>query len=237
VNAQTNPFLRGYTQFNIGRILLVTSNEDVRMRYRPVHFLQAQIPDSQLECAFCHYGSDFALVPERQPLPSELIAQCPHTGFVLKAFHSITASQAGELAHIGDVYSGQEAQEIVRQLQFDTGHYSRCWEISTRHLPRPSLRWLEDCADAPPSTNVLFYAFYIPGTRGALGVVLHATPWTNEHLSTAVGIDASMLRASQELAGMPLQLIHVLQQAALADARIVIFDPDAPVLNGLPLQD
>ena len=38
-------------------------------------------------------------------------------------------------------------------------------------------------------------------------------------------------------AGLPGSLVNVLHLAALADTRILIFDPDAPALEGLPLHD
>ncbi|WP_443006640.1 DUF5983 family protein [Serratia sp. MMO-24] len=37
--------------------------------------------------------------------------------------------------------------------------------------------------------------------------------------------------------GMPGSLLQLLHQAALADTRLLIFDPDAPVLQGLPVFD
>jgi hypothetical protein len=232
-----NPFLRGYTQFNISRVLLVTSDDDTRLHYRPVHFLQADLSDSQLEGTYCHFGNDFALIPERQTLPEDLIRQCPHTGFVVSVLHSITADQAGVPVHVGDAHSAEAAQEVVRQLIFDTGHYSRCWEVSAKHLTPMSRRWLERCADGLTPRGVLFQAFHISGSAGAAGVRLQATPWTDTHLSDVVGFDTAYLRQSQELAQMPPNLIYVLQQAALADTRILVFDPIAPVLEGLLLHD
>ena len=232
-----NPFLRGYMRLNISRVLLVTSNEDARLHYRPVHSLQSQVPDSQLECTFCHYGNDFALVPERQILPDELIAQCPHTGFVLRALHAISGEQSDALIHIGDAYSAEEAQQVVRQLEFHNGHFSRCWEISTHHLLPAALRWLERCADSSMPHGLLFQAFHVPGGPGAIGVRLNATPWTDKHLRNAFGFDTTYLRRSHELAQMPSTLADLLHQAAAADGRIVIFDPGAQVLSGLPLVD
>jgi len=239
MNMIPNPFLRGYRQFNIKRVLLVTSEDDGRLYYRSVHSLQAHLPDSQLEHACCEFGSDFALIPERLKLPEPEMSLCPHTGFVLTVLWSIIADQGGVLGHVGDAHSAEAAQEVVRQLSFNTGHYSRCWEVSTKHLTPTSLRWLNCCAEGSPPPGVLFQAFHIPGSRGAIGVRLQATPWTDAHLSHVLGpdVDAAYLRQSHELAKMPSNLINVLQLAALADTRLVIFDPDAPVLAGLLLHD
>ncbi len=233
----SNPFLRGYTQLTITRMLLIDSRDGAGMCYRPAHFLHTDLPDSQLEGTFCRFGEDFALIPERQTLPDDLLRQCPHSSFVFAVVRSITALHGDSSIHIGDAHSAQAAQEVVRQLSFHTGHYSRCWEVSTKHLTPTSLRWLGCCAEGPPPPGVLFQAFHIPGSQGAIGVRLQATPWTDAHLSDALGVDvdAAYLRQSHELARMPLNLIDVLSLAALADTRIVIFDPDAPVLAGLPL--
>jgi hypothetical protein len=56
-------------------------------------------------------------------------------------------------------------------------------------------------------------------------------------LSDVLGFDTGYLRQAQELAKMPPSLIDVLHRAALADTRIVVFDPIAPVLQGLLLHD
>lgn len=238
MNTIPNPFLRGYSQFNIKRVLLVTSEDDGRLYYRSVHSLQAHIPDSQLEHACCEFGSDFALIPERLKLPEPEMSRCPHTGFVLTVLWSITADQGGVWVHVGDAHSAEAAQEVVRQLSFNTGHYSRCWEVSSKHLAPLAMRWLERCAaGSQSSAGVLFSAFGIPGTRGAVGCVLHATPWTDEHLRAVQGIDSRLLRELQERGHMPVSLMSVLHQAALADTRILIFDPDAPALAGLLLHD
>jgi len=47
----------------------------------------------------------------------------------------------GRSVHIGDADSEQAAQAVAQRLRFNTGIYSRCWEISSAHLrlPRPSV--------------------------------------------------------------------------------------------------
>jgi hypothetical protein len=235
-----NPFLRGYDKFESNRLLLVSRDEESRFRlYRWLHPQQAGLADFQLIGIRCHFGEAFAVVAEHPPLPEDIVQQCSYTGSVLAVVHSITAEQVGTWAHIGNAHSASAAQDVIRQLSFDTGHYSRCWEVSTKHLTPTSLRWLNCCAEGSPPPGVLFQAFHIPGSRGAMGVRLQATPWTDAHLSHVLGpdVDAAYLRQSHELAKMPSNLINVLQLAALADTRLVIFDPDAPVLEGLLLHD
>ena len=71
----------------------------------------------------------------------------------------------------------------------------------------------------------------------AIGVKLIATPWTDEHLKQVNGITADQLVQEHQSKGMPEDLIQVLQLAAMADVRILIFDADAFVLDGLPIYE
>ena len=48
---------------------------------------------------------------------------------------------------------------------------------------------------------------------------------------------AEQLRQEHRAKGMPESLVEVLHLAALADVRMLVFDADAPVLDGLPLYD
>src|SRR3546814_1444317 len=82
---------------------------------------------------------------------------------------------------VGDIYSEEAAREVVRRLKFETGIYSRCWEISTRHITEASGRYLCDLADIATPTGFLFIAFRVPYSP-AIGVKLIATPWTDENL-------------------------------------------------------
>ena len=157
-------------------------------------------------------------------------------GVVQTVVYAITADECGTPLHVGDTYSHEAALDVVRRLSFDTGHYSRCWEISTNHLPSQALRYLEHLADAATPTGLLFEAFCIPGSH-AVGVKLIATPWTDTNLGFIDGGSTAALHQVQREAGVAQPLIDVMHLAALADVRILIFDPDALVLEGLPTFD
>ena len=232
-----NPFEMGFSQLNITRILLIDPEDHDRPLYRPVHFLQMQLPDTQLQGNYCHFGKDFVLVPERQTLPEELLLECPQTGFVICTLYSMTGIRGGRAVHIGDAHCEIAARETVSQLAFETGHYSRCWEIDIRHLPYGSIRWLECSASEPMPADIAVQVFeiHILADPGAIGVRLEATPWTDTHLNAVKGFDAPALRERQRRAGMPTPLIDLLHQAAIGDARLIIFHPRAAVLAGLQL--
>ena len=71
----------------------------------------------------------------------------------------------------------------------------------------------------------------------AIGVKLIATPWTDANLQHVEGITAEELRQEHRAKGVPESFVEVLHLAALADVRMLVFDADAPVLDGLTLYD
>lgn len=117
----------------------------------------------------------------------------------------------------------------------ETGVFSRAWEIGTAHLTSEGERFLAELADQA-LTGYLFVAFRIPGSP-VIGVKLIATPWTDAHLQYVDGISVDDLRQEHRDAGVPDALADVLHLAGEADARFLVFDGDAPVLDGLPVYD
>jgi len=140
----------------------------------------------------------------------------------------------GRAVHIGDADSEQAAQAVAQRLGFNTGVYSRCWEISSAHLSESANRYLMELADIATPERFFFIAFRIPYSP-AIGIKLIATPWTDTNLLHVDGITAEDLRQIHRDKGMPDDLAQVLFLAAEADVRILIFDADAPLLPGLPV--
>lgn len=143
-----------------------------------------------------------------------------------------------EQCHVADFDSLEEAKSVVHRLSFETGRYSRAWEISTAHLTEEALRYLERRAsnfDFKP-TGLLFEPFTLADCNG-VGCKLIGTPWTDDNLEKIEGCPYSSLRQEQLDACTPEALVNVLYMAALADVRLLIFDPDADVLDGLAIYD
>ncbi|MEO9332749.1 MULTISPECIES: ABC transporter substrate-binding protein [Gammaproteobacteria] len=232
-----NPFARGYLNPRIVRTLLITHEEDCPPVWRPLHASQAYLPDDQVALFPCLIGKDFALITEGQEVPEELESQCPTEGIVRAVVYAVAADDFdGQPVHVGDTYSEEAAREVVRRLKFETGYYSRCWEISFAHITEEAGRYLADLADLATPSRFLFVAFRIPYSP-AIGVKLIATPWTDENLQLVDGTTAERLRQEHRKKGMPECLVEVLHLAALADVRMLVFDADAPVLDGLPLYE
>lgn len=231
-----NPFIRGYDGLSIQRLLAISYDDDCPLTYLPLHTSQSHLGDDQITRHDCIFCDDFALVTEGQAVPPELDAQCPSHATVRTMVYAVMAEEAGQPLHVGDTYTEEAAREVVRRLKFETGFYSRAWEISSGHLTDEANRYLVELADIATPTRFLFIAFRIPYSP-AIGVKLISTPWTDANLKHAEGITAERLKQEHRKKGMPECLVEVLHLAALADVRMLVFDADAPILDGLTLYE
>jgi len=235
MSESNNPFIRGYRNLRIIRTLLITCEDDEPPVWRMLHPSQAYLPDDQVEKFPCLVGTDFALITEGQDVPQELKAQCLADGIVRSVVYAVEGEDFdGQPMHVGDTYSQEAAREVVRRLSFETGVYSRCWEISSAHISEETGQYLASLADLATPEAFLFIAFRVPYSP-AIGVKLISTPWTDQHLQDVEGITAEQLRREYRSKGMPDDLAQILELAGQADLRILILDADAPVLPGLPL--
>ena len=233
----TNPFIRGYQDLHLVRTLLICHASDAPPIWRPLHPSQARLSDEQVVRFTCLFGEGFALVNDGHNVEAELLAECQGKGQVLSVVYSVEGRDFdGTPVHVGDTPSREAARERVRRLSFETGCYSRCWEISTAHLTGRAAPYLGRLADLTEQTWFLFEAFRLSHS-GALGVKLFATPWMDESLQRIEGISTAQLLRQHREKGVPESLLKVIHLAALADVRLLIFDTDAPVLEGLPVHD
>lgn len=232
-----NPFARGYQNLRVVRTLFIIYADDCPPIWRPLHGSQAHLRDEEVSLFPCCIGDDFALISKGHILPQELDDQCEVEGVVRSVVYAVIGEDPdGQPIHVGDTYSRDAAQEVVARLSFETGHYSRCWEISTAHLSELSQRFLCGLVDRPAPSGLLFEAFRIPASP-AIGLKLVATPWSEANLQQVEGSSVGQLLLKFRAAGVPDDLVRVLQLAANADVRILIFDGDASELDGLPLHE
>ncbi|WPD44490.1 hypothetical protein SD209_32185 [Pseudomonas aeruginosa] len=122
------------------------------------------------------------------------------------------------------------ARGIVERLSFETGHFSRCWEISAEHLP-------EDVVNRmfllPTELHALQLELFETSAQSVIGCKLRNTPWTDKHLDL-LNTSPAELRQRQLEYGLPIELVEILHLAGQADVRFLLFDPDAALLDGLP---
>lgn len=233
----SNAFARGYYGFEIRRTAVINYDDRHPQTFQPLHPSQAHLTDDQVAYRACIFNEDFALITENQTVQAELDVLCFGTGTVQAVLHSIYGRTIeGNFIHVGDCYTQGAAQDVVRNLQFETGFYSRAWEISTAHLTQDTCDQLMGWSDTATPNRFPFVAFRIPFSP-AIGVKLFSTPWTDAHLRDIEGITAEELRQTFRSKGMPECLVNALFQASQADVRFLIFDADAAVLDGLPLYD
>lgn len=231
-----NPFIRGYNDLFVQRVLAVLYEKDRPLTYPALHASQSHLRDDQVERHSCIFTDDFALITEGQEVSDELVTQCRHHGTVQRLIYAVMAGNARERRHVGDTYSDEAAREVVHRLRFETGFYSRCWEISSAHLTEGAFRYLGDLADIATPSGFLFVAFRIPYCP-AVGVKLISTPWTDAHLRDVDGRTAATLLHEHSRKGVPQSLIEVLHLAGQADIRMLAFDDYASVLEGLKLYE
>ncbi|QLF92070.1 ABC transporter substrate-binding protein [Pseudomonas sp. ABC1] len=242
MSQHSNPFIRGYWNLRIIRTLSISYEDGSPHVWRPLHPNQQHLRDEELLSSFCIVTNDFALIRNgNESISAELQAECDAVagtngdgiaGAVVYAIHGNDFD--GRPIHIGDTYSSEAAREALQRLNFETGYYSRCWEISSAHLSERSWHYLSSLASREASENLLFVAFPIPESP-AIGLKLISTPWTDHNLEHVMGIDAQQIRQEHKDKGIPDDLANILELAGQADVRILIFDGDAPALLGLPL--
>ncbi|HNO40978.1 MAG TPA: ABC transporter substrate-binding protein [Ottowia sp.] len=244
MSQKTNPFLRGYWNLKIVRTLCISYDDGSPHVWRNIHASQAHLTDEELVSSSCIVTNDFAVVSNGfEAVSAQVLAECDAgegvrgegvIGAVVYAIHGDDFD--GRPIHVGDTYSAEAAREVVQRLSFETGYYSRCWEISSAHISEETAQYLANLADLATPEAFLFIAFRVPYSP-AIGVKLISTPWTDGNLEHAEGITAEQLRQEHRSKGMPGDLANILELAGQADVRILILDADAPALLGLPLAE
>ncbi|MDR3220769.1 MAG: ABC transporter substrate-binding protein [Candidatus Accumulibacter sp.] len=231
----SNPFLRGYESLKVQRVLEILCDVKRPLSRRALHPSQTHLSHDRIAQKSCLFYEGYAVITEGQRIPKELRAQCDGQGVVVAVRYSILADEDGQPVPLGDAFSRADADAVIRRVRFDTGVYSRCWEISSGHLDQRALLYLESLADSGAPFGPFFCAFRLPDD--AIGVKLIGTPWNDAHLRDIDGTGVMELRQAHWRHGMPQSLLHVLHLAGEADVRVLIFDGGAPQLDGLPSYD
>ncbi|MFL9883234.1 ABC transporter substrate-binding protein [Paraburkholderia agricolaris] len=233
----TNPFARGYQNLHVVRTLCIIHDNDWPPIWRALHPSQSHLPDNALERFPCIFNDTFVVVTEGQEVSSSLDDACQSEGSVHRVVYSVMAQDFdGRSLLVGDTPTETHAQEVLQRLRFDTGFFSRCWEISTSHLTEEAYDYLLKMALSKIPHGPMFDAFQIPGSS-TVGVKLIGTPWsrTDQWRLECHGGLGWLPEYRGEV--IPTALTDILDLAGQADVRMLVFDPDAPELDGLSTYD
>lgn len=231
---QTNPFVRGYWGLYAQRSLKVICNgKPARL---PLHSSQEHFRDCDVVQQSCLICNGYAISGTTETISGELTAYCNKygydKGFVTNARYAILADENGRSVRLGDAFSLDEANEIVRRLTFKSGFFNRCWEISATHLEKAGMDYLKRKADAadPGDFFQVFHAGY-----AQIGVKLSNSGWNHAYMQYTYDTDAVEIFLAHLEDGMPISLAKALYLAGEADVRFLIFTHGAPELRGLPV--
>lgn len=235
----TNPFKRGFdhtTSLWSRRALAIQPTDGAPLIHRDIPVDHPYLSDDawlgqEVWFTDTHAG---AVADFSWPIDQDAVSH----GVVVALVFGLYATEAGSTRHLADAPSAEAAGELLEAMRFTTGHYSRSWEISTDHLPGYAWDYLATQAICRAPTGMLFEVFPVTPIHNSLviGIKLVATPWTTSHLKCLEEHPAS-LRNEQLRADVPAPLVDVLHLAAQADVRFLIFDPDAGILDGLPVYE
>lgn len=112
-------------------------------------------------------------------LSIQLLVQDLQPGGSLRALsYVIHAKDRDHTLVLGVQPTLEQARQIVERLTFATGHFSRCWEISTAHLPEAVVDYLFSLAyaDKPLHLRELHIEFFEMSGHSVVGCKLRNTP-------------------------------------------------------------
>lgn len=237
-----NPFKRGYQDFRIERLAMIyTGDLPWSVYYAPLHSSQESFRDFEFEGKGAIF-SDHHAVMDLDLVSAALRSECKYRGHFIKVIYRLIASDGADETIIGEALTLKDAWRIVQNLQFDTGCYSRLWEISNRHIPKEVLDLLRNKAKRL-SENLIDSYFLMdlfildhPGVEADfdLGIRLNRIPWTQEHVTKVTHYDLVELRDSYLNDGLPSSFVDLVLQAGMAEVRILVFREQGKVLAGLP---
>ncbi|GAC1038743.1 hypothetical protein thsps117_35010 [Pseudomonas sp. No.117] len=228
-----NPFIRGYQDLYIRRELLITYDDHFQPCYRQIPDGQKDPADQEVAGHYCIFNDTHAVAVEPGDVTEDQHTLYPANGQIRAVVYAVRAMENGQELHLGDTETLERAQGLLKRIQFETGFYSRAFEITSSHLPDDEWDELQDLVQHADTHQLLFECFTLPDSD-AVGFKLHCTPWTDEHLAYACASSLSDVEAAMDSQGFLPETIRVLSLAGQADVRILILDPNGCLLEGLP---
>ncbi len=228
-----NPFLRGFQDLSYERVVQISYANDYPPCYRSLHPALNDLPDDGINFQPCRFDDDFAVITDGESAPEYFRMPCPADGTIIQVLYQVTGLHHGRRKHASDLPSEEAAQQLIEQLSFATGHYSRSWEISSAHLPVEEFKYLQMCAWCRSPSG--FFECFELSSNNAVGCKLYSTPWLKNIAAGGSYCSAEEVTARLRAEHVPPVLLRLLLLAGEADIRILIFDPDGALLPEFPL--
>lgn len=234
-----NPFQQGFSDFKIERLAMVyTQDLPWCLHHASIHPSHEAMKDFEFENQEAVFDDHH--VSLKRCASKARLDECRYRGQLIKIIYRVLATEYASQVIIGQALSLLEAERMIYNIQIQTGHYNRCFEISSSHLPANDLRDLKERAEEIPQivdAPFLLDLFLINNERNDnfdLGIRLNRTPWTEDDLLQKVLCSGSTdLREDYLEDGLSTQLIDLLLLAGKADVRLIIFSDNAPILPRL----
>lgn len=239
-----NPLAIGYSQVNFKRLVRVVDTDCGSFEILPLHPSQNDIDSSDLSGEQGFYGKQYAVV-DRSDTELTTAAQkaCPWECTIDCAVYRIEGvpfSKPDSIHHIGDVYDLIEAQNVVTNLTSKSGRFGRIWEINNRHIPHEDYQTL--CGElmlGHTYADCLFEVFPFPVNEfPCIGIKLIGTPWNAKNVNLELGITyQDLYNRCLDLEGLSDSFVELLHLAGTTDTRVLVLDPQAARIEGLPLYE
>lgn len=234
-----NPFERGCHSFKIERLAMIYTNDlPWCLHYALIHPSHSSRKDFEFEnqeAIFDDHHANLARCAEKSRLD-----ECRYRGKFIKIIYRVLATQYASQVIVGETLGLIEAERMIYNIQIQTGHYNRCFEISSSHLPANDLVCLRERASRLPAvidSPYLLDLFLINNDYKEgfdLGIRLNRTPWTEDQLTDKTKFqDIEEVKQFYLNEDLSPEFINLIIQAAQADVRFIIFSDNAPTLPKL----
>jgi len=229
-----NPFCRGFDRFTIDRLAVVTTADAGMLQYRRIIDSEKTKDDWKLFGEPCLIDTEFVYLLDDQSIPTSSQTKA---GRILSVVYAITGYMGFYHAHVGDAITLNAARSTVETLSFIPGHYGRCWQISTRHLPDRAFTLLQAFLYDQNPDNALLDVFSMHDDQ-SMGIQF----FQPESQQRPGNLQSSLTQYRDKLLCLlgrnaPDSLIQLLLLAYFAGVSILIMSDQAPVLEGLPVFD
>lgn len=239
-----NPLAIGYSKVTWKRLVRFVDNENVCIETLPLHPSQEDIDSSELLGEQGYFGEQYVVV-DRSDTELTRAAQkaCPSYCTIDCAVYRIEGvpfDNPDSIHHIGDVDDLIEAQNVVKNLTSKSGRYGRIWEINSCHIPYVDYQILAGAyMHGNTYADCLFEVFPFPVNEiPCVGIKLIGAPWNDETVKLNLDITyQDLYNRCLDLEGLSESFVELLHLAGKTDTRVLVLDPQAARIEGLPLYE